>query len=90
MVFHPRQHLVDLRDLPGARGVAAIEQQAVGFVEHEHRVRLARFLEGAGDLALGLAEIGAENVGGALLDEFEPEAAREMARERGFARARRP
>ena len=89
MVLHPGQHLIDLCDLPGARGVAAVEQQAVRLVEDEHGIRLARFLEGVRDMAFGLTEIGTEDVRRTLLNELQPKPASEIARERRLPRAGR-
>ena len=69
-----------------AHRFAAVEQERVGLVEDQHGLRLARALEGLGDVLLRLADIGREQIRGALLQDLEPEPARDIASEGRFPR----
>lgn len=89
MLLHPGQHLVDLAHLPGAHRLSTVEQERVRLVEDQHGLRLARALERLGDVLLRPADIGRQQVRGALLEDLEPEPAREIAGEGGFAGAGR-
>ena len=89
MALHPGQHLVDLAHLPAPVRVSSIAEQRVRFVEDEECLRVAGLGERGRDLLLGLADPGREQVGRALLEDLEPEALGEVARERALAGAGR-
>ena len=89
MALHPGQHLVDLAHLPAPVRAAPVGEERVGLVEDEERLGVARLGERGRDLLLGLADPLREQVGGALLEDLEPEALGEVARERALAGPRR-
>ena len=89
MALHPGQHLVDLAHLPAPVRVSSVAEQRVRFVEDEECLRVAGLGERGRDLLLGLADPGREQVGRALLEDLEPEALGEVARERALAGAGR-
>ena len=90
MALHPCQHLVDLAHLPGPVGKLPIGEQRVGLVEDEERVPVARLGEGIRDLLLRSADPHRQQVGGPLLQHFQPEPLGEVADPRTLARPRRP
>ena len=59
-VLHLRQQFIDLRDLPTLVRTAAVGQQAIRFIEDEHRVLVMRLLEHSGDVLFAFADVLAE------------------------------
>jgi len=53
MLIHPREHLVDLTDLPTAHRAGSVKQEAVSLVEHQESLGIARFGEGVGNVPFG-------------------------------------
>ena len=80
--LEPRAHRAHL---PAPVRGAPIGEQRVGFVEDEEGSGVARLGERSRDLLLGLADPGRKQIGRALVQDLEPEALGEVARERALA-----
>ena len=90
MRLHLAQEFVHQPDLPVGVRAPAVGQQGIRFVQHQDGVEVAGFLESAGEVALVVAYIPAEQVGGAAGERLALPAFREVADERGLAGAGRP
>ena len=87
MPLHPRQHLVDLGDLPRLLGRSSIAQQRIGLVEDEEGAQVRRLLERRRDRLLRLAQPHRAEVGEPPLHDVQVEALGEVA---GIGRLARP
>ena len=88
--LHPREDLVDLRDLPRPHRALPGAQDRVDFVEEEHRAVARGAREGRADAMLRLAEEAAEQVAGAERAHLAPEPFAEVADELRLATSGRP
>jgi hypothetical protein len=78
MPLRLRQHLVDLRDLPGMLGGKSIAQERVGFVDDEKGAEIRGLFERRGDGLFRLAEPHRAEIGVPLLEDIEIKALGEM------------
>ena len=88
VALHLLQHLVDLGDFVAALGAASVQQKAVGFVQQQHRLFLAGFLEHGGHVLLGLADELAHQVAGLPDDQRLAHLLGNVFTQRGLAGAR--
>ena len=65
-VFQAGEELVYLRNFPTAVGASAVAQKRIHFVNHEDGAVLLGGAEGLCEEGLGLAKVGAEEIGGTL------------------------
>jgi hypothetical protein len=89
MGLHLHQQFVHHRHLPGLLGARPVPQESLRLVDDQERVLLARLLERARDVPLGLADPFRQQVGAALQHRLQPHCARELAGKGALARSGR-